>query len=57
MEDGVHVYVRDKCVLCGKCTDSCFSGALEMTGDEVTVDDVMQEVWRTGRSIRIPAAG
>ncbi len=44
MEDGVHVYVRDKCVLCGKCTDSCFSGALEMTGDEVTVDDVMQEV-------------
>jgi len=44
MEDGVHVYVRDKCVLCGKCTDNCFSGALEMTGDEVTVDDVMQEV-------------
>jgi pyruvate formate lyase activating enzyme len=44
MEDGVHKYVRENCVLCGKCTDNCFSGALEMTGDELTVDDVMKEV-------------
>jgi pyruvate formate lyase activating enzyme len=44
IDEGVHKYLRDKCALCGACVDNCFSGALEMTGEELTVDDVMQEV-------------
>lgn len=44
LKDGVHVYVRENCVMCEKCVDDCFSGALELTGTVVTVDEVMEEV-------------
>lgn len=44
LNDGVHVYVRENCVMCEECVDNCFSGALELTGTVVTVDEVMKEV-------------
>jgi pyruvate formate lyase activating enzyme len=30
--------------MCGACVDNCFSGALELTGESMTVDDVIAEV-------------
>lgn len=35
---------REKCVNCGKCTDVCFSQALTMTGQEMTVSELIAEL-------------
>ncbi|MCL2060373.1 MAG: glycyl-radical enzyme activating protein, partial [Oscillospiraceae bacterium] len=37
-------YYRDKCVDCGACADVCYYGALVMSGKEMTVGEVMDEV-------------
>lgn len=42
----MHEYLRERCVACGKCTESCFSGALQVTGKLMTVNEVMEEVLR-----------
>jgi pyruvate formate lyase activating enzyme len=43
-EGGEHLYLREACVLCEACLDECFSGALELTGELVSVDEVMEDV-------------
>ena len=43
-EHGEHVFDREKCVACGKCTQSCFASALELFGDEVTVDELLPKL-------------
>ena len=40
------LYDRDLCIQCGICTDNCYSGALVMTGQEMSVKDVVEEVSR-----------
>jgi len=42
--DGVHSYLRDRCTTNGACVDVCCSGALEMNGQNMSVDVVMNEV-------------
>ena len=42
--DSKHVYLRQKCVVCGRCTETCYAGALMLTGKLMTVDEVMEEV-------------
>ncbi len=54
--NGVHVYRRERCTACGRCADGCFAGALQSTGKEVTVDDVMAEV-RSDRSFYQTSGG
>ena len=44
--DGRHALKRDRCVVCGRCVEECFSGALELVGREVSVAQVMDEVLR-----------
>jgi len=44
LEDGVKSHDRSLCVACGECTEECFAGTLEMTGREMSVDEVMAEV-------------
>ncbi|MCD6323145.1 MAG: glycyl-radical enzyme activating protein [Clostridiales bacterium] len=44
-DDG-RLYDRDLCIQCGICTDSCYSGALVMTGSEMSVNDIVDEVSR-----------
>ncbi len=45
------------CVRCGACVDACLMGALEMTGREMTVDDVLAEVERDRPFYRTSGGG
>lgn len=42
--DGTHTFLRDLCTTNGACVEVCCSGALEMNGRVMSVDDVMEEV-------------
>lgn len=44
LREGVHHFARERCRTSGKCVEVCCSGALEMNGREMTVDEVMREV-------------
>lgn len=44
--DGTHVIDRARCTVCGKCTEECYAGALELVGREATVQEVLDEVLR-----------
>jgi len=44
MVDARHVLDRSRCKVCGKCVEQCYSGALELVGRDVTVDEVLEEV-------------
>ena len=35
---------RDRCRRCGRCTERCYAGALELVGKTMTADEVLQEV-------------
>ena len=39
-----HMIDRSKCTLCGICADNCYSDALSISGKEMTVAEVMDEV-------------
>ena len=52
-ENGVHSFSekghlldREKCTLCGKCTDICPAEAVELAGKQMSVDEVMETVLR-----------
>lgn len=42
--DAVHNVNRQNCALCGTCTGVCPNAALEIIGQDVSVDDIMTEV-------------
>ena len=42
MKDGALAIDRSGCVLCGKCSEACLSGALNMVGTEVSVDEALE---------------
>lgn len=46
LENGVHTVDRGLCINCGKCANLCYAEALVMSGKEMTVDDIMNEVRR-----------
>jgi len=41
-----HVLDRASCRACGKCSKECYTGALELVGRDVTVEEVIDEVLR-----------
>jgi glycyl-radical enzyme activating protein len=41
-----HVLKRERCTACGACTERCYAQALELVGQERTVDDVIAVVLR-----------
>lgn len=43
-DDGEHFFDRDKCLLCGKCAESCLEDALIWCGKTMTVDQVVEIV-------------
>lgn len=42
--DGTHRFFPNLCVRCGKCADICYAGAMVMSGEEMTVQQVMEQV-------------
>ena len=44
VENGMHVIDRKRCVKCGKCASVCYAEALVMSGREMTVAQIMDEV-------------
>jgi len=46
MRDGVHVYLREECVMCGRCAENCYAEALVLTGRVMNAEDVVREVLR-----------
>ena len=57
IDAGARTCNRDLCVQCGKCVAGCFSGALEMIGREVSVEDVMVEVRKDVQFYRTSGGG
>jgi len=46
MEDGERRFLRELCQGCGICAETCYAEALVLVGDEMTVDEVMDQVLR-----------
>ncbi|MBT4101016.1 MAG: glycyl-radical enzyme activating protein [Gemmatimonadetes bacterium] len=44
LDDGVRRFDREVCVGCGQCAAECFTGALEISGRSMSVDQVVAEV-------------
>lgn len=41
-----HLFERIKCTACGRCADSCPADALKLSGKEMSVEEVMEEVMK-----------
>ncbi len=46
MVDGQHIFDRAACTSCGACTAVCAAEALELCGDEKTVEDILAVIRR-----------
>ncbi|MBN2853202.1 MAG: glycyl-radical enzyme activating protein [Clostridia bacterium] len=44
MIDEKKVYYKDRCQLCGECVSQCYSKSLQMSGKNMTVEEVMTEI-------------
>ena len=44
--DGHHILDRDACRSCGQCAEACVGGALSISGNEMTADEVLAIVLR-----------
>ena len=46
VKDGKLAFFNGDCIKCGKCAETCFAEAIEVIGDCVTVDYIMQKLIR-----------
>ncbi len=44
IENGAHVFDRSLCRACGACVSACISDALELTGKQMSVEQIIEEV-------------
>lgn len=44
IKDGKHIFLREKCTLCGKCEDVCPNSSFEISGDSSSPDSIAKEV-------------
>ncbi len=42
--DGEMVFYREKCTACGACVEVCYAGARELTGRELSAEEVVAEI-------------
>lgn len=45
-DHGQHILHREKCIVCGDCTSACSSKALQICGEETTVEKVIDIIMR-----------
>lgn len=46
LEENLHLFIRENCQVCSACVETCYSNALELTGRDVSVEEVMEEIMR-----------
>jgi len=46
LTDGLHTIDRAVCEVCGRCAETCYAGALETIGQDITVEDALAAVLR-----------
>ncbi len=51
------IYHRDRCVVCGECVETCYAEGLQLTGKEMAVDEVVDEVMRDRAFYETSAGG
>src|SRR5512133_1140294 len=44
LADGVRIYHRERCTACGECVETCYAEGLQMIGQEVSAQQVINEV-------------
>jgi len=42
--DGVHRFYRNLCIQCGQCAQVCYAGAMVMSGEEMTIAQIMKQI-------------
>lgn len=52
-----HVFDRTNCIRCGKCTEKCYAGALELVGRSRSAEDVLAEVMKDEMFYRTSGGG
>lgn len=55
--DGTHVFDRAKCAACGKCAEVCPNDVLELSGREMTVEAVMEQIDKDAKYYRSSKGG
>jgi len=50
--DGKHIFRREKCIACGKCAEVCMNQALEISGREMTVEEIMAVIDKDAKYYR-----
>jgi len=56
LENGSHIFDRTGCIGCGKCAEHCCTGALSLTGTQMTEQAVMEQVLRD-RQVYLESGG
>lgn len=44
VRDGKHIFIREKCTLCGKCVNICPNNTFEIQGMDITVKEIVERV-------------
>jgi len=52
-----HIFDRTNCIHCGKCTEKCYAGALELVGRRRNVEDVLADVMKDEMFYRTSGGG
>ena len=55
--DGAHTFHRERCTACGACAGRCPNGALELSGREMTADEVMKVIDRDAKYYKSSGGG
>jgi len=56
-ESDQHIFRRENCKKCMKCAQVCPTGAIEICGKEMTVDEVADAIWRDAEFYRQSGGG
>jgi len=46
LENGTRIFHKEKCITCGKCVSACPSKALQLSGERITVEELIEKIDR-----------